>query len=79
MKKITIAGVGFALLAVSVQTSAAADGKCTGLQARCAIEVGGRCNPNTGGWCYGWWKGQRCGSGTTQAFDACVSRGLAKR
>jgi hypothetical protein len=77
MKEIII--VVAALLAVSAPASAAGGGKCTGLQARCAIEVGGKCDPNTGAWCYGWWKGQRCGSGTIQAFDACVSRGLAKR
>jgi hypothetical protein len=78
MKKFIIAVVGFVLLAANLEASAAAD-KCTSLQARCAIEVGGKCNPNTGGWCYGWWKGQRCGSGTIQAFDACISRGLPKR
>jgi hypothetical protein len=79
MQKVVIVIVGSALLAATVPASAADGGKCSSLQARCAIEVGGKCNPNTGSWCYGWWKGQRCGSGTIQAFDACISRGLAKR
>jgi hypothetical protein len=60
IKKIII--VVAALLAVNAPASAAGGGKCTGLQARCAIEVGGKCDPNTGAWCYGWWKGQRRGS-----------------
>lgn len=74
MKHVVAALIGYALLVLIVQASVAAGGKCTSLQARCAIEIGGTCNPNTGSWCYGWWKGQRCGSGTIQAFDACISR-----
>jgi hypothetical protein len=79
MRPVIAVLLGSVLFAISVQISAAAGGKCTSLQARCAVEVGGRCDPNTGSWCYGWWKGQRCGSGTIQAYDACVSRGSAKR
>jgi hypothetical protein len=62
-----------------------AAGKCTSLQAKCAIEVGGECNPKTGHWCYGIYQGHICGrSGTPQGgltalFNDCISRGLAGR
>jgi hypothetical protein len=58
----------------------AAEGKCTSIQAQCAVEMGGTCDPKTGHWCYGLWRGQQCG-GTNNggAFDTCVSRKLAGR
>jgi hypothetical protein len=61
-------------------TAMAAEGKCTSIQAQCAVEMGGTCNPKTGYWCYGFWRGRQCG-GTHNggAFDACISRKLAGR
>jgi TIR domain len=50
----------------------AGGGKCTSIQARCAIAVGGRCNPATGRWDYG---GKFGGTNNGGQFDACVSRG----
>jgi hypothetical protein len=51
-------------------------GKCTSVQAQCAIEIGGTCDATTGSWCYGYTygHGRNCGGGGTAAFDACVSR-----
>jgi len=54
-----------------------APGKCRSIQAQCAIEIGGRCDPVTGRWEYG-----RSGSGGTNrggAFDACIARKLGQR
>jgi len=52
--------------------------KCTSLQAKCALEVGGECDPKTGRWAYGNWQGiNRGGMGNRGgAFDACITRGL---
>lgn len=47
---------------------------CNSLQARCAVKIGGRCDPATGKWFYGAYGNQRAG-GTAQAFNECVSRG----
>jgi hypothetical protein len=57
----------------------AAEGKCTSVQAQCALEIGGYCNPKTGYWCYGYWMSRRCGGGNTHAFDECLSRKLGQR
>ena len=68
---------GGACFAASVRTAEAAAAKCTSIQARCAVQIGGTCDPATGHWVYG-----RRGVGGTNksgAFDACVSAGLAKR
>jgi hypothetical protein len=53
-------------------------GKCNSVQAQCAIEIGGSCNPSTGFWCYGPFQGRNCGGSphATQEFDLCVSRKL---
>jgi len=65
-----------------MSTTAHAAGKCTSIQARCAVEIGGTCNPITGHWEYGGGFNGRGGSGGTNrggAFDACVSRELSRR
>jgi hypothetical protein len=79
-----LAGVIAALRLVAtvfVSSPFAAEGKCTSLQARCALEVGGECDPKTGKWAYGNWGGVNRGGMANRggAFDACISRGLAKR
>jgi hypothetical protein len=58
--------------------AAAPVGKCTSIQAQCAIEIGGTCNPRTGFWCYGPFQGRNCGGSPHAggAFDDCVSRKL---
>jgi hypothetical protein len=61
--------------AVRASATAAATGKCTSVQARCAIEVGAHCDPKTGYWCVG--GGRRgnnyCG-GNHSAWFACLDR-----
>ncbi len=57
-------------------------GKCTSVQAQCAIEIGGSCDAKTGSWCYGYTSGygRNCGGGPTAGaqFSACVSRKLGQ-
>ena len=56
-------------------TAALADKGCKNLQSRCAIEIGGRCDPVSGQWeC-----GRKGAGGNTQAYNACISRGLSKK
>jgi hypothetical protein len=48
-------------------------GRCTSVSQRCAIQIGGRCNPSTGHWEYG-----RNGAGGSKlAFNNCVGQMLA--
>lgn len=68
------------ILVVASTTDAAA--KCRSIQARCAVEIGGTCDPITGHWEYGGGDNGRGSSGGTNrggAFDACVSRNLQNR
>jgi hypothetical protein len=55
-----------------------AKASCTSIQAKCAVAIGGRCNPKTGRWQYGNYVDPRTGptslGGTTQAFLACLER-----
>ena len=63
----------------SLGTPSYAAGKCTSIQAQCAVEIGGTCDPATGRWRYGAFQGHQYG-GTNHggAFDACVSRKLGQ-
>jgi hypothetical protein len=61
---------------IGMAQAATAAGKCTSIQARCAIEVGGTCNPATGRWRYGYGTGSPSTVGLL--FDACLSRELAR-
>jgi hypothetical protein len=49
--------------------AARAAGKCTSIQARCAIEVGGTCDSDTGHWSYEYDRPK-----FVARFTACVSR-----
>ena len=72
-----LAVTAFGLVALISHPAEAASGKCQSIQAKCAVEIGGRCDPKTGRWEYG-----RNGAGGTNrggAFDGCVARGMAKR
>jgi hypothetical protein len=61
-------------------TAMAAEGKCTSIQAQCALEIGGTCDPKTGRWRYGFvYNRSYGGSNIGGAFDACISRKLAGR
>jgi hypothetical protein len=77
------AGIAIATLShgVMAATAFAAPpnlGKCISIQARCAVEIGGRCNPRTGYWQYGYANGYAVG-GTTEAYNTCISRALAAK
>jgi hypothetical protein len=72
--KMIVVGIGALLMA---NTAAHAAAKCTSVQAQCAIEVGGRCDPVTGRWEYG--MNGAGGSNRGGAFDACVSRKLGRK
>jgi hypothetical protein len=57
---------------VALPTAAFADKGCKNIKSRCAIQIGGRCDPVTGRWEYG----QRyMAGGTKLAFDNCVQGG----
>lgn len=49
-------------------------GNCTSIQARCAVEVGGRCDAATGRWRF---SGYDPG-GAEQWYNACTSRALTR-
>jgi hypothetical protein len=51
---------------------------CPSVQAQCAVEIGGQCDPNTGRWFYGRYMGKVAG-GTKVAFHDCVSRKLSQK
>jgi hypothetical protein len=58
----------------------AAEGKCTSIQAQCAVKIGGTSDPKTGRWRYGFvYNRNYGGTNIGGAFDACVSRKLAGR
>jgi hypothetical protein len=65
------------VVAVSIfaSTAALADKGCKNIQSKCAIEIGGRCDPVSGHWEYG----QNGAGGTTQAHNACISRAQQKK
>ncbi|CCD95318.1 conserved exported hypothetical protein [Bradyrhizobium sp. ORS 375] len=48
-------------------------GRCTSISQRCAIQIGGRCNPATGHWEYG----RNGAGGDTMSFNNCLSRMMA--
>jgi uncharacterized caspase-like protein len=50
-------------------------GRCVSISQRCALEIGGRCDPSTGKWEYG----RNGAGGNTQSFNACLGRMMAGR
>ena len=50
---LAMAVIGLPALVINTIPANAASGKCTSIQARCAVEIGGRCDPATGKWEYG--------------------------
>jgi hypothetical protein len=63
------------LLLMFASTAAFADKGCNNIPSKCAIEIGGRCDPVTGKWVYG----RNGAGGNTRAFDDCISRATAKK
>lgn len=49
--------------------------RCVSISQRCALEIGGRCDPGTGKWEYG----RNGAGGNTQSFNACLGRMMAGR
>jgi hypothetical protein len=72
MARTAIAVIGAICLSTIAMTPAIG-AKCTSIQAKCAVEAGGKCDPKTGHWCYGIYKGENCG-GYGTAFRACLVR-----
>ena len=65
---------GFAIVAFCVGAPAVAAADCTSVQAQCAVEAGGRCDAQTGHWCYGHSRsGESCG-GSPAAYRTCMAR-----
>jgi len=66
-----------AVLAISIFSTGAAFANkgCTDVQSKCAIEIGGRCDAATGHWEYG----RNGAGGSTQAYNACISRAMAQQ
>jgi hypothetical protein len=64
-----------AAASIFASSAALADKGCKNIQSKCAIEIGGRCDPVSGKWEYG----KNGAGGNTQAFNACISRALTKK
>jgi hypothetical protein len=65
-----------AAVATTFASSAAlADKGCKNIQSKCAVEIGGRCDPVSGKWEYG----RNGAGGTTEAYNACISRSQAAK
>jgi hypothetical protein len=63
------------LFLMFASTAALADKGCNNIPSKCAIEIGGRCDPVTGKWVYG----RNGAGGNTRAFDDCIARATAKK
>ncbi len=72
-----LTGAAATLVAVFIfgSTAAFADKGCKNIQSKCAIEIGGRCDPVSGKWEYG----RNGAGGTTLAYNDCISRALARQ
>jgi len=70
-----ILALAIASYCLGAPTIAVADNShCTSVEAQCALEAGGKCDPQTGHWCYGRsHSGEQCG-GSPAAFRACLVR-----
>jgi len=62
-------------VSMSASTAALADKGCKNIQSKCAIEIGGRCDPVSGQWEYG----RKGAGGNTMAYNECITRALAKQ
>lgn len=49
--------------------------RCVSISQRCALEIGGRCDPASGKWEYG----RNGAGGSTESFNACLGRTMAGR
>ena len=68
--------VAIAITVSNLASSAAfADKGCKNVQSKCAIEIGGRCDPVTGKWEYG----KNGAGGSTVAYNDCVFKATYKK
>jgi uncharacterized caspase-like protein len=58
----------------SAERRSPSGGRCVSISQRCALEIGGRCDPTTGKWEYG----RNGAGGSTQSFNACLGRMMAR-
>ena len=72
LTKVTAAAIAVSMFGA---TAALADKGCKNIQSKCAIEIGGRCDPVTGHWEYG----RNGAGGSTEAYNACISRAMAQQ
>lgn len=66
---------GMAAVLILAPSTASADKGCRNVQSRCAMKIGGRCDPVSGRWEYG----RNGAGGTAMAHNECISRELAKQ
>lgn len=76
--KILFTFIAAGMLVIIAGPDASAAAKCTSIQARCAVQIGGECDMKTGRWQYGRWNNKFTG-GNAMAFNNCVSAGLAAK
>ena len=76
--KILFTFIAAGMIAMSAGADASAAAKCTSIQAKCAIQIGGECDPKTGRWQYGRWNNKNTG-GNAMQFNNCVSAALAAK
>ena len=70
---VVVGAVCFLLIPISEAAS-----KCTSVQAKCAVEIGGQCDPILAdGFMEGIWG--KVAGGTKVAFHNCVSRKLSQK
>ena len=68
----------FVVFAFAPDIAVAANGKCTSIQAQCAVEMGGQCDPQTGHWCYGFYRSHQCGGTNNGMRGAQIARTQVK-
>lgn len=64
-----------AVAPASTERRSSGGGRCVSISQRCALEIGGRCDPATGKWEYG----RNGAGGNTQSFNTCIGRMMAGR
>jgi hypothetical protein len=70
-----VIGVGGLIWTITVSDAVPAD-NCTSIQARCAIEVGGTCDPDTGRWRAGSSSGNLTSTGADVIWERASRVGL---
>jgi hypothetical protein len=69
-RTIAIACLAMGVLSTTASVDAFAAARCSSVKARCAVQIGGVCDPSTGRWDVN----QHGAGGTVRAFIACLDR-----